>query len=99
MHICSQAGTGHTRRSRKCPDLLDLHADLRLARETESNEWSDHGQIPENRPRVTNVRGVGNPQPCVEPLAGLRGGRPRGIHRGISMNHGLEFENHLAMAN
>ena len=68
MRMCTRVGSGHTRCSRKCPELLELPAELKPARETESNEWSDHGEFPKNYPRVMNLRGVGNPRPCVEPV-------------------------------
>ena len=70
MRMCTRVGSGHTRCSRKCPELLELPTELKPARETESNEWSDHGEFPKNYPRVMNLRGVGNPRPCVEPDPG-----------------------------
>ena len=57
MCMCTRVGSGHTRCSRKCPELLELPTELKPARETESNEWSDHGEFPQNYPRVMNLRG------------------------------------------
>ena len=58
MRMCTRVGSGHTRCSRKCPELLELPTELKPARETESNEWSDHGEFPQKLPaRYEPTRG------------------------------------------